>query len=413
MVKGVIKMVCEKCNAELQDGVKFCTNCGNKIENESLENKNNDSNVAFEKSIPDVKTKKKVQPKKYWLFLGAFVVVVLGAIIISVIANNSSEQSFDEDYLNYDDTVDYELNDDTQQLSDYETEEDFNSGNIEPDSDKVVSSFKVALSSNNGAVIYDTLIDVMMADVDLDIIDNLLVEKYKEIMKDLDAHDFTDEARQYGQDAVDKYLSEKYEGLVYPTFEDEECLIDVIFVHSERLPKVWQFVDETFELFIGCVTNECEVIYQKNEGSDGYTGSGLTKYYLMMYHYAEEIKNEKYMNMAIEGYKEICEEYLEFQHKELETCLSQCDYIGASEVYSDARYQMLETGLIIEDDLPPEIKVVAESVFEKYAEEFSSRAIDQAHFGNNMDIAKVYLQIACDLDPDNETYKSDYKKYFG
>lgn len=353
-------MICKNCNAEMQDGVKFCTNCGNKVENE-IESLSSGASVAvLEKTTVDVKTKKKTDKKKIFSIVGVFLVLSIITTLAIIIGEKSK---------------------------------------IKPIED--------ALNAKSGIQLYYAFEEYLRSGYDLAKCDELFAREIQEMSNSLYNYDFTFDAKQCGSEAIEIYLKNNFGSLLLPEEEDSPafCILGCIELAGyDYFSESYSDLDE-LEDWISGAENYCQAL--QDESNEDY----LSAY--RNYQYAFQ---SSYMGIYTDWSATIescITNYLNSLNDEADTLISSGDYEAAIEIFENGK-EALESNGYVESESSEEAKTqldyAIDDVMHTHAAEYAEMA-EEYFNDNDIDAAIGHIEVALEFDSENADYQAKLETY--
>ncbi|MBE6752509.1 MAG: hypothetical protein E7556_08300 [Ruminococcaceae bacterium] len=394
-------MICKNCAAEIKVGVKFCTNCGSKIEDTTVEvitdkavetatepkvvaEKSENEPVSLTEEKPEVesvhvkvtpevqktdgktsvaKKEKKKFGKKKILALVASTVAVIAIVVASIVISENAK----------------------------------------------IKPIEEAIEMKDGAALCYAFDGYVNAGYDLSKCDELFYDTISEINISLGSDVFDATALEYGSEAVENFLRNEWGSLVYPDeeyYENDHCLRRCIESLGEyELPESYSsynWLDEQINLY----KYYCQAVYDEANGD-----------YLSAY--------KNYQNAFIGGYidvvnadendiiKNCITNYLNSLNDQAGSLITDGDYSGAIKVYEDGKQKLIDAGYVAEDDSgdgKTDVDVAIDEAIGTYAAEFAEKAEEYFKQGD-IDAAIGHIEIALEFVPDNEDYNKKLETY--
>lgn len=348
-------MICKNCGREINDNVKFCTNCGAKIEPEenyfgsdttelSEDNDSNDveiissENGAYDESLI---SDNGLQYKKK-LFIIPIVIAVL-AIFIAVAAlliNFTSARPMRE-----------------------------------------------ALAANNGDLVNSVYSEAYGNETKIRKYDELIGDKIDEVSSGVNSYSFDEPATQNGDDAVTDYLQSEYGTLIYnPNGQSIESCI------SSANSGDWNALKNLLD----SKGYYCSGVYEYKTESD---------YESAIADFSNVIANDSGYDNALTMIGECVDGYIDQTLAAVDESISNGDISGGIELLNSAKSYLDSCGVDsteIQQKIDETLVTYADSYAQKAEASFKEHDVNGA-IGN--------IEVAMQLQPDNADYKTKYDTY--
>lgn len=348
-------MICKNCGCEINDNVKFCTNCGAKIEPEenyfgsdttesSEVNDSNDveiipsGNGAYDESLI---SDNGLQYKKK-LFIIPIVVAVLAIIIaaIALIINFTSARPMRE-----------------------------------------------ALAANNGDLVNSVYSEAYGNETKIRKYDELIGDKIDEVSSSVNSYSFDEPATQNGDDAVTDYLQSEYGTLIYnPNGQSIESCI------SSANSGDW----DALKNLLDSKGYYCSGVYEyKTEGD----------YESAIADFSNVIADDSGYDNALTMIGECVDGYIDSTLAAVDESISNGDISGGIELLNSAKSYLDSCGVDsteIQQKIDETLVTYADSYAQKAEASFKEHDVNGA-IGN--------MEVAMELQPDNADYKTKYDTY--
>lgn len=349
-------MICKNCGCEINDNVKFCTNCGAKIEqvddynNESVE-ETADSYIGFEEERPSEKAPGVPQNNvvsvnnsgnKKKLFIIPIVIAVL-AIVIAVAAlliNFTSARPMRE-----------------------------------------------ALAANNGDLVNSVYSEAYGNETKIRKYDELIGDKIDEVSSGVNSYSFDEPAEQSGDDAVTDYLQSEYGTLIYnPNGQSIESCI------SSANSGDWNALKNLLD----SKGYYCSGVYEYKTESD---------YESAIADFSNVIADDSGYDNALTMIGECVDGYIDSTLAAVDESISNGDISGGIELLNSAKSYLDSCGVDsteIQQKIDETLVTYADSYAQKAEASFKEHDVNGA-IGN--------IEVAMQLQPDNADYKTKYDTY--
>ena len=346
-------MICKNCNAELQDGVKFCTNCGNNIGCDTEPLSNGVAAATLEKT-------KVIEKRKILAIIGGLIAIVL-IVIASVFVVTESK----------------------------------------------ISPIKEALEAKSGIQLYYAFDDYLKNGNDIEKCDKLFAEEIQKMFDQLSSYDFSSEAQQYGGNVVEKYLKSNFGSLLLPDDNDSPafCIWGCIELAGyNSFPASYSRLDELYNEIDG-LENYCQAL-QDESNED----------YLSAYKNYRSAFQKTFVCVQInwdEAIGDCITDYLNSLNDQADSLISSGDYEAAIEIFENGK-EVLESNGYVESESSEEAKTqldyTIDDVMHTHAAEYAEMA--EEYFNNNdIDAAIGHIEVALEFDSGNADYQAKLETY--
>lgn len=348
-------MICKNCGCEINDNVKFCTNCGVKIEPEEnyfesdttesseVNDSNNmeiisSGNGAYEESLI---SDNGLQYKKK-LFIISIVIAVLAIIIaaIALIINFTSARPMRE-----------------------------------------------ALAANNGDLVNSVYSEAYGNETKIRKYDELIGDKIDEVSSSVNSYSFDEPAEQSGDDAVTDYLQSEYGTLIYnPNGQSIESCI------SSANSGDWNALKNLLD----SKGYYCSGVYEYKTESD---------YESAIADFSNVIADDSGYDNALTMIGECVDGYIDSTLAAVDESISNGDISGGIELLNSAKSYLDSCGVDsteIQQKIDETLVTYADSYAQKAEASFKEHDVNGA-IGN--------IEVAMQLQPDNADYKTKYDTY--
>lgn len=348
-------MICKNCGCEINDNVKFCTNCGAKIEPEenyfgsdttesSEDNDSNDveiissENGAYDESLI---SDNGLQYKKK-LFIIPIVIAVL-AIFIAVatlLINFTSARPMRE-----------------------------------------------ALAANNGDLVNSVYSEAYGNETKIRKYDELIGDKIDEVSSGVNSYSFDEPAEQSGDDAVTDYLQSEYGTLIYnPNGQSIESCI------SSANSGDWNALKNLLD----SKGYYCSGVYEYKTESD---------YESAIADFSNVIADDSGYDNALTMIGECVDGYIDSTLAAVDESISNGDISGGIELLNSAKSYLDSCGVD-----STEIQQKIDETLVTYADSYAQKA-EAAFKEHDVNGAIGNIEVAMQLQPDNADYKTKYDTY--
>lgn len=348
-------MICKNCGCEINDNVKFCTNCGAKIEPEenyfgsdttesSEDNDSNDveiissENGAYDESLI---SDNGLQYKKK-LFIIPIVIAVL-AIFIAVavlLINFTSARPMRE-----------------------------------------------ALAANNGDLVNSVYSEAYGNETKIRKYDELIGDKIDEVSSGVNSYSFDEPAEQSGDDAVTDYLQSEYGTLIYnPNGQSIESCI------SSANSGDWNALKNLLD----SKGYYCSGVYEYKTESD---------YESAIADFSNVIADDSGYDNALTMIGECVDGYIDSTLAAVDESISNGDISGGVELLNSAKAYLDSCGVD-----STEIQQKIDETLVTYADNYAQKA-EAAFKEHDVNGAIGNIEVAMELQPDNADYKTKYDTY--
>lgn len=348
-------MICKNCGCEINDNVKFCTNCGVKIEPEEnyfesdttesseVNDSNNmeiisSGNGAYEESLI---SDNGLQYKKK-LFIISIVIAVLAIIIaaIALIINFTSARPMRE-----------------------------------------------ALAANNGDLVNSVYSEAYGNETKIKKYDELIGDKIDEVSSSVNSYSFDEPAMQNGDDAVTDYLQSEYGTLIYnPNGQSVESCI------SSANSGDWNALKNLLD----SKGYYCSGIYEYKTESD---------YESAIADFSNVIADDSGYDNALTMIGECVDGYIDSTLVAVDESIANGDISGGMELLNSAKSYLDSCGVD-----STEIQQKIDETLVTYANNYAQKA--EASFKeHDVNGAIGNIEVAMQLQPDNGDYKTKYDTY--
>ncbi len=348
-------MICKNCGCEINDNVKFCTNCGVKIEPEEnyfesdttesseVNDSNNmeiisSGNGAYEESLI---SDNGLQYKKK-LFIISIVIAVLAIIIaaIALIINFTSARPMRE-----------------------------------------------ALAANNGDLVNSVYSEAYGNETKIRKYDELIGDKIDEVSSSVNSYSFDEPATQNGEDAVTDYLQSEYGTLIYnPNGQSIESCI------SPANSGDW----DALKNLLDSKGYYCSGVYEYKTESD---------YESAIADFSNVIADDSGYDNALTMIGECVDGYIDSTLAAVDESISNGDISGGIDLLNTAKEYLDSCGVDsteIQQKIDETLVTYADSYAQKAEASFKKHDVNGA-IGN--------IEVAMQLQPDNADYKTKHDTY--